>query len=490
MATLSTRRGGNPSAVSVRLQNNQPRSHERLKPKSLTLRLKATGFKPHPNPYKDAEDKAEQFSFKLLANGELPDALGPTFLDQWMKVNPREQKLTGPIMNAIEETWRDNPTEFFRVNRGLVVSADSVKFDSETGTVELICTDPKKHGVLDGGHTLRKVIQDLIPATYGPIPNGEAFDGGDEIDDADASDEVDRDDDVVEAVEPEEPQQILDRYLNVEVWVGLTLDQVALLSQGRNTSRTVPPYAIMEIKGEFQPLKDAIATTNKTFAEKIVAFKPNEHVEGLEEFKPVSVLEVLQLLMAMDVTHSDANTHPVEAYKNKSYAARYYAERNAEYKKMFPLVGDFLALYDKLREVVPDAYNGANARPRRWSKVLAGKGQPVDTREVEPLYYLDPTGEKKVTRAPNAVFFPMFSAFRAYLREGSGGKYEWWDGESPVDWSDNEFREACQKLALKMAKAIREKDKLNAVGRDQQVWATCYETLNGYLFEIGRKKTR
>ena len=37
---------------------------------------------------------------------------------------------------------------------------------------------------------------------------------------------------------------------------------------------------------------------------------------------------------------------------------------------------------------------------------------------------------------------------------------------------------------------FRDKDQLTAVGRDHQVWATCYETLNGYLFEIGRKKTK
>jgi hypothetical protein len=127
----------------------------------------------------------------------------------------------------------------------------------------------------------------------------------------------------------------------------------------------------MAIKGEFEPFKAAIAAENKVFAERIVAFRPNEHVEGLEEFKPVSVLELLQLLMAMDLAHSDANNHPVEAYKNKAFAARFYAERNSEYTKMFPLVGDFFALYDKLRETVPQAYDAANTRPRRCSPVKA-----------------------------------------------------------------------------------------------------------------------
>lgn len=484
MATQSTRRGGNGSAATTRLHQHQPRNQERSKPKAFTLRVQAAGFKPHPNPYRDSEDKGEQYSFKLLANGNLPVALGPTFMEDWMKVNPREQRLTGPIMNAIEETWRDSPAEFFRVNRGLVVSAESVRFENETTTVELVFADPKKHGVLDGGHTLRKIVSDLIPSTYSPEPdlNDAAVGEAEENEELEA--EV-----VPEAVEANESEAIIDRYINVEVWVGLTLDQVALLSQARNTSRTVPPYAIMAIKGEFDSIKAAIATKNKAFAEKVVAFKPNEHVEGLDEFKPVSILELLQLLMAMDIKHSDANNHPVEAYKNKAFAARYYAERNNEYSKMFPLVADFFALYDKLRQTVPTAYDEANSRPRRWNKVLAGPGQPVDKREVEPLYYLDPSGDTKVMRAPNAVFFPMFSAFRAYLRD-AGGKYEWCDGKSPTEWPQPQFEEACQRLALKMAKAIRGKDQLTQVGRDHDVWATCYETLNAYLFEIGRKKSK
>jgi hypothetical protein len=482
MATLSSRRRAHHNSAQSQSPKTQSRTHDRPKPKVLTLRLHAAGFKPHPNPYKNSDDKAEQYSFKLLADGDLPEALGPTFMHDWSKVNPREQRLTGPIMNAIEETWRDNPAEFFRVNRGLVVSAESVKYDNETGAVEVVFSDSKKHGVLDGAHTLRKIVADLIPATYRRSADGDVAMDVDE-----ESSELDRIDDVEEVVEQEEPEEVIDRFLNVEVWTGLTLDQVALLSQARNTSRTVPPYAIMNIKGEFDGLKAATAAKNRAFAENVVAFKPNEHVEGLDEFKPISVLELLQLLMAMDIGHYDANNHPIEAYKNKAFAARFYAERNSEYMKMFPLLGDLFALYDKLRQTVPTAYDQANSRPRRWNKVLAGPGQPVDSREVEPLYYLDTSGDTKVMRAPNAVFFPMLSAFRAYIRDVDG-KYEWWDGKSPTDWPIGEFEEACQRLALKMAKAIKGKDQLTQVGRDHDVWATCYETLNAYLFEIGRKK--
>jgi hypothetical protein len=307
VATLSARRRGKSSAHSNSHNSSHHVAASGSRLKGFTLRSKGAGFKPHPNPYGDQH--GQQYTFKLLANGELVEAIGPDFMDEWMKVNPREQKLTGPIMKAIEDTWMGNPSEFFRVNRGLVISAESVKYDSETGMVEIVFTDPKKHGIVDGGHTFKKVVKELIPATYGN-PLGET---GDDEDEAATSDTEDEDDESEQA--DEELEEVVDRYLSCEVWVGLKLEQAALLTQGRNTSRTVPPYAIMSIKGEFDPLKKAIERTNSSYANKVVAFKPNEHVEGLDEFKPVSVLDVLQLLTAMDIGNYDANDHPVEAYK-------------------------------------------------------------------------------------------------------------------------------------------------------------------------------
>jgi hypothetical protein len=243
----------------------------------------------------------------------------------------------------------------------------------------------------------------------------------------------------------------------------------------------------MEMRGDFDPLKAAIAKSNPDYAQHRVAFKPNEHVEGLEEFKPISVLEVLQLIMAMDIGHYDANEHPVDAYKYRATASNYYRQREAEYRKIFPIIGDILQLFDRLRLVVPEAYNSANARPKYWTKVLAGPGQPVDNRLVEPLYYIDPTGETKAPKSPNGLFFPMFSAFRAALRENKGN-YDWCDGKGPSRWPEADFQEACRRLSLKVAKAAKEKDSAHIVGRDPQVWATCYETLNSFLFEYNLKR--
>lgn len=453
----------------------------------LTIRVRAVGFKPHPSPYPD--DSAHQYSFKILANDELATAFGDDFFRTWVKINPREQRLDGPVMRDLERTWNDYPREFFRVNRGIVLSAESVTYDADTGYSTIRLSSPDKHGGVDGMHTLRKIVDELIQS-------GDISDD----DDSDGNDTNNADDDLPSDSDADSTDTVVDRYLTCEVWVGLSTSQQVLLSQGRNTSRTVPPYGIMAIRGDFNALEIAIAKRNSEYCKQI-AFKPNQHIEGLDGYRPISVLEVLQLMTALDIKHG-SDRHPIEAYKNRAFGMHYFApeldengktsnprSRRDEYEKMFPLIGDFLHLYDLLRQVVPLAYDAAKTRPRYWTKVLAGKGRnKVNNKETDPLYYIDPTGATKTIPSPTSLFFPMFSAFRALLRHGNNGQYEWLDGIAPSAWPREEFFSVCQRLAIKVAKAATVKSSLHDVGRDQQVWDTCYETLNADLIANGRKR--
>lgn len=475
------------SVASASHNNHQKRVEPPAKQRGLTLNVRVAGFKPHPSPYGD--DHVQQYSFKLLANQDLPKIFGDDFFRVWTKVNPREQKLDGPVMKEISRTWNDYPLEFYRINRGIVLTAESVTYNNETGTAQIRFSIPKLHGGLDGMHTLKKLLEDLIPSSY---VTDDDDDDDSSLEEVDLESEI-NDEDREEKVEP-------DRYINCEVWVGLLPEQVARLSQGRNTSRTVAPYGIMEIRGDFLELENAIKSHNKQYAAK-VAFKPNQHIEGLDDFRPISVLEILQLLMAMDIENYSADDHPIEAYKNRAFGPTFFApkydlegrednprSRREEYVQMFPLIGDFLELYDRLRLEIPRAYDSVKTNtPRKWSKVLAGKGnKKVSSREAEELLYVDPSGETKVGLSPTSLFFPIFSAFRAYLRK-EDNQYVWMD-ESPINWPKDEFFGVCQRLAAKVGKAAWSKSSLHDVGRDEQVWSTCYETLHAELLANSRKK--
>lgn len=475
------------------LQSNSSRRgthHQRR-----VLRLKAVGFKPHPHPRQKDSDEDEheskeavqQYSFKVLADMSLKQAIGDDILAEngWTQVNPRGRKLRSPVMDALEDTWNENPHEFYRVNRGIVISADSVSWDKASKTVELVFTHTDKHGVIDGAHSLAKVVDELIPKSYGPT------------DELEEEEDDDTDDD--SSLEGQRPEP--DRYLSCEVWVGLEKPEVVRLTSGRNTSRMVPPFAISNLRGDFEIVKEALVRANKEYAKK-VAFKPNEHMEPIGEddepaYKPIYALDILQLMMCMDITNYSDTDHPIEAYKNAGYIPKFWdpnydQNRLAEYKKMIPILGDLLELYDCLREKVPDVYDNRETHlkiPRRWNKLLAGKKGRVDKAKREPLYYLDPAGERKTYKAPTALFYPMICAFRAALVV-KGDHYEWHGKKKPTAWPDNQFQDACLGLGVTIASLARKKDSLHAVGRDEGVWTACYEKLNSILLEHGIKNRR
>ncbi len=465
------------------------------------VRLTAVGFKPHPQPTRRAGDdeqddtgSIQQYSFKVLADMTLKEQLGDDFISEhgWARVNPRGRKLASPVMDAVERTWIEHPAEFYRINRGIVLSADSVKWEKDSKTVEIVFTDRNRHGILDGAHSLAKIVDELIPATYG---------AADEVGD----EEVDLDDDSRDEASSDDGTSN-DRYISCEVWVGLTKDQEVRLSAGRNTSRAVPAYAISNLRGDFTKVQARLQEVNSDFFDK-VAFKPNEQFEPETEedekyYKPVAAINILQLMMCMDVTNYSETDQPIEAYKNQGYVPRFWDKhdpknRIAEYDKMLPVLGDLLELYDTIREMIPEVYDNRTTHlkpPRKWSGVLSPpksrkKGQRVDKSKREILYYLDPTGKRKTFRAPTALFFPIMCAFRACLKVNGKG-YEWIGGKKPTAWKESNFQEACLRLAITIASLAKPKDSLHAVGRDEAVWTACYNALNSFLFEYGIKPLR
>jgi hypothetical protein len=478
MATLSPRKVRAHGMVSSPLgvtSSSQPLNRG-FKP--VTLKFDATSFKPMPNP--NGKHGEGRFQFYVVVDENLATPMQKLMDEKLMRVNPREADLGGPIMRDVADTWFNAPQEFHRVCRGWLLVCDSVKYNSEDGTVEIVFTNNNRQGLLDGGHVFNKVLKDLLPATYDST-NTEEEDQADAKEDAEAK--------IADNDEEGDQHHLQQRHIYVEVHTGLELIQSTLLGKGRNTSRVVPEYAFLSMNNVFDDLAAAIRKIKPEFAAKCLAIKPNEHIEGLPEFREVSVLEVIQLMWALDVTDYDSDNHPLQSYKNKGKAGEFYNQRHDEMSAMLPIIGDIAELYDVLRRDIPAAYHNARSSPRRWNKLLAGEGEKVNNRQTDPLYWLDPTGQTKVERAPNAVFFPMLSAFRAALSKVDG-KYRWSGGTAPTKWEDDIRMEAFQKLATKMAVSIRPAKALTDVGRDPQTWSACYEMLNAFLLDNGIKQAK
>ena len=87
----------------------------------------------------------------------LDTATIPQELQNWSKTNPRDQKMTTDAARAIGTSLLEND-DFHELNRGLLFSVESVKYDNrdETLTIEMLNDDI--HGNIDGGHTLRAIF--------------------------------------------------------------------------------------------------------------------------------------------------------------------------------------------------------------------------------------------------------------------------------------------------------------------------------------------
>ena len=67
---------------------------------------------------------------------DLPD------LSEWRRINVRDPKLTGSVPNRIRASISDYPDLFAFMNRGIVLSVESVQFDNKTGKLTIVYVIP------------------------------------------------------------------------------------------------------------------------------------------------------------------------------------------------------------------------------------------------------------------------------------------------------------------------------------------------------------
>src|SRR6266404_3278211 len=144
--------------------------------------------------------------FAIVATKDLPD------LSEWRRINVRDPKTKGSVPAAIRTGFLDNPELFLFMNRGLVLSVDSVSFDQKASTLTIHLGDPNLHGLLDGGHTY-KIVR-----------------------------EIEADDDKT-------------RYVKIEILEGLQADNLTSVVDARNTSNQVADESLMNLAGDFDDLK-------------------------------------------------------------------------------------------------------------------------------------------------------------------------------------------------------------------------------------------
>ncbi len=355
-------------------------------------------------------------------NAVVPVRAIPEAFLEWMGVNAREPSLGGRVPKAIRDTLDNKPDWFVAYNRGLALLAAEVNYDNKNQQMTVVFDDKTQHGVFDGGHTL-KVILDRRA-------DGQA-DEGDEA------------------------------HCRLEIMTGVPPDVITEVVEARNTSRQVASKSLLNLDGRFKPLK---ATLGPTLT-KLISWKENEDA-------PIDVREVIALLTALDRTHYDDTRHPMVAYSGREACLKHFEASTECYAKLYPVARDILKLWQEIQATVPGQYNANEG------------GRFGRLKGCEPLRHereLPVLGSSTEYSFPNGYLYPIVAAFRSMLVETSG-VYNWGKGLDPCNLVRSGL--AAKIFSGPIVNSIRDYHNPNKTGKDTNVWALAYQLAENYYLKL------
>lgn len=244
------------------------------------FKMKAKSFKKMEDPISKKEGHIKYVCY-VQANSIQEEIL------EWMETNPRQQNMQTTVAKKIRKSLKEN-SNFHELNRGIVLSANEVTYDNKEEMVTVEFNDVSIHGDIDGGHTLRSII------------------------------ELKKDKLLEE-----------DRYVFMEIFTGIELP--VELAATRNTSNQVDFKSIQELEKNFEIIKEIVKDMN--FADKI-SYKMYEQDEDNNR-KTIDVREIIAIIMMF--CQSVYPYHSKDGGLNPSQSVQCYTGKEATLKKFIDL---------------------------------------------------------------------------------------------------------------------------------------------------------
>lgn len=314
-----------------------------------------------PSPHKDDSTIIYHLWVKLA---DVPSGL-PT------EVNPREVNVKTKVYRRIVDGINDSTGNFFINNRGILISAKSVKINKVDGIIELDVGDDSEesratYGVLDGGHTYHAIISNNV---------------------------IDS-----------------DQYVHLEI--ATNIQNIDDLASARNTSVQVSDKAIAELANKFEFVKQAIHS--EPYAKEI-SYRQNEN-------ERIDAIDLVRLMFMFNKDKfKSSNSQPVASYSGKAQVLKDYIENfgksNNPYIKLAQLLPDFTKLYDLIEKEMHIGYKEyyENGKFGNW------KGIDSSSKKVFKTKYYQ---EEMKYGISQGFIYPILAAFRALIKE-KDGKYIW-----------------------------------------------------------------
>jgi hypothetical protein len=354
----------------------------------------------------------------------------------WLEVNARDSTNKGRVPQAIRQTLTDKPEWFAEYNRGLTIVASRVEWDNKTKQLTIEFKDREYDGILDGGHTLHAILDQMDQRS-------------------------------------EESHDLPECYCNLEIFTGLEGDVIPSVVEARNTSKQVTSKSLLNLDGRFDFLKEAIGP-EKT---KLISWKENE--EGA-----LDVREFVGMLTALDAMSFAGNSHPVVAYSGKeSCIKRFSASENEQkYSKLLKVAPDVLEMWDSIQYWLPSQYNQQGPKlgtgGGRFGRLSGVKSLPAKRRKWLP--FIKKYSEYDI---PTGYIYPILAAFRAML-EDEGDFWVWGGKLNPLKLIEEGL--ASEIFVGSVRDSISTYHNANRTGKDVQAWTSAYQAARIYYLEQGQ----
>lgn len=353
----------------------------------------------------------------------------PRDWSDWLEVNARESSARGRVPNAIRSTLTDKPEWFAEYNRGLTIVASTVEWDNKTNRLTLAFDDRNYHGVLDGGHTLRAILDDRDESGQNPESS----------------------------------------YCNIEIFTDLDEGEIPGVVEARNTSKQVASKSLLNLEGSFDDLKSALGPQRAD----LINWKENEeHV--------FDVRELISILTALDADSYTNNAHPIIAYSGKEACLKRFAseDHKPSYEKLYDIANDALEIWDGIQYWLPGHYNDKGPEPGTTGKFGRLKGVKWTPKKRKDLPFIQKSTEYDI---PTGYIYPILSSFRSMLVE-ENGKWTWGKGVDPSQLIKDGI--AANIFISSVRESINNHHNPNRTGKDGQAWTSAYQAARIHYLEL------
>lgn len=275
------------------------------------------------------------------------------------------------------------------------MSVLETEWDNKTEELTLSFDNPEIHGNIDGGHTLRAILE-AKSKNY-------------------LSD---------------------DKYVFFEIFQGI--DSPVELAAARNTSVQVDLKSIAELENSFEVLKEALS--NNAFYNRI-QFKMNEHYN--DDVVPIDVREIIAIILMFSQEIYPYKTpngilsdfQPMQCYSGKEASLKKFLRQNGGNEEQQKL--DREKMIDNMKPIIKDIFNLWETVETSFAKVTNATGKRFGSRK-----YTKYDGGKVVAKSfllqqdleyyiPKGLMYPVVGSFRALVQRNSDGTYYW--RKNPID---------------------------------------------------------